>query len=297
MDWGGGRTDLSQGVYGDLVVGDGEPALFLPGAAMPAVAGLSVADALAGRLRTHMVDLPGGGGSAAIEGRATWQTVADWAAGYLDGRGIDRAVAIGHSLGAMCLLALADVHPERVRALVLLDGGYRDLPRLPVGEIGPVAVVTPVVATIEPLLGPGLLRPFQRFFPPPRVPTGAEADAQASAWGAVLGSRVDAAYVRRVVVAPAGFSAGSMAVALAMYRARLARRLAAVRVPTLVAYATWPDRPDAGRGNAAAIARLRAVRPDIRTAPVAGGHYVHWVDPDGVHAAIRALLDDAQPAG
>jgi lipase len=47
----------------------------------------------------------------------------------LDANGIDRAVLVGHSMGAFVAAATAVAHPDRVRAIALLDGGW---PRAPV---------------------------------------------------------------------------------------------------------------------------------------------------------------------
>jgi pimeloyl-ACP methyl ester carboxylesterase len=44
----------------------------------------------------------------------------------LDACGLERAVLVGHSLGAYAVARLAADHPERVRAAVLVDGGLTD---------------------------------------------------------------------------------------------------------------------------------------------------------------------------
>src|ERR1019366_2090165 len=41
--------------------------------------------------------------------------------GLMDHIGIDRAVLIGHSMGGMAVSGMAQMHPERVRALVMSD--------------------------------------------------------------------------------------------------------------------------------------------------------------------------------
>jgi pimeloyl-ACP methyl ester carboxylesterase len=41
----------------------------------------------------------------------------------LDGAGVERAVLVGHSLGAYVATAVAAAHPERVSRVVLIDGG------------------------------------------------------------------------------------------------------------------------------------------------------------------------------
>ncbi len=46
----------------------------------------------------------------------------EWLRGFLDAMGVERAVVVGHSMGAGLALALALTHPERVNRLVLLSG-------------------------------------------------------------------------------------------------------------------------------------------------------------------------------
>ena len=41
----------------------------------------------------------------------------------LDALGLERALVVGHSLGAYIASALAAAHPDRVAGLVLVDGG------------------------------------------------------------------------------------------------------------------------------------------------------------------------------
>lgn len=55
-------------------------------------------------------------------------THADDIARRLDDLGIDRAVMVGHSMGAYVTSMFAHLHPERLEAAVLVDGG------LPIGE-------------------------------------------------------------------------------------------------------------------------------------------------------------------
>jgi len=56
---------------------------------------------------------------------------ADDAVRLLDSAGVDAAALVGHSMGAFVAVALAHEHPDRVNAIVLVDGG---LP-LPSGTI------------------------------------------------------------------------------------------------------------------------------------------------------------------
>ncbi|HEY2702318.1 MAG TPA: alpha/beta fold hydrolase [Candidatus Dormibacteraeota bacterium] len=68
-------------------------------------------------------DLRGRGHSAALPGPYGMDVhVADLLA-VLDHAGVQRAVLAGHSMGAYVVARLAAQHPERVAAVVLLDGG------------------------------------------------------------------------------------------------------------------------------------------------------------------------------
>jgi pimeloyl-ACP methyl ester carboxylesterase len=82
-----------------------------------------VAEALAGRVRLTAYDLRGRGDSdKPPTGYSLAQHVRDLL-GLLDHLGVERAVVMGHSLGAHIGVWLAAHHPERVDRLVLFDGG------------------------------------------------------------------------------------------------------------------------------------------------------------------------------
>ena len=82
-----------------------------------------VAEAVAGRLRLVAPDARGHGASVAPEaGYAPEEFVAD-AIAVLDALGIERPVVAGHSMGGAHAMLLAALHPERVRALALVDVG------------------------------------------------------------------------------------------------------------------------------------------------------------------------------
>ena len=120
------RTGYAQ--IGDLrmyheIDGEGRPLLLLHGAYMtvdmlgPLRAGLAqryqvIAPELQGHGRTNDVDRP-----------ISYQQHADDCAALLDHVGAETAVVTGHSMGGFVATALATRHPERVRAVVLVDGG------------------------------------------------------------------------------------------------------------------------------------------------------------------------------
>ncbi len=76
--------------------------------------------------RVLALDLPGFGLS---DKRFTWDYThpaqADFVAAVMTAVGIDRAVLVGHSLGGSVIAHVAQRHPERVAALVFVDGAVR----------------------------------------------------------------------------------------------------------------------------------------------------------------------------
>lgn len=68
-------------------------------------------------------DLRGRGRSRDLPGPYGMPTHAEDVAAVMDAVGVQDAVVVGHSMGAFVALVLADRHPERVRSLVLVDGG------------------------------------------------------------------------------------------------------------------------------------------------------------------------------
>src|SRR5256712_4303736 len=108
--------------------GAGPPTLLLHGIGNYGRYGDLFADAVGGRLQLVAPDARGHGES----GRpASGYAPADFAAdalAVLDRVGIDRAVVVGHSMGGLHSIALAARHPERVRALVIVDASPEPLP-------------------------------------------------------------------------------------------------------------------------------------------------------------------------
>jgi pimeloyl-ACP methyl ester carboxylesterase len=70
------------------------------------------------------VDLPGHGASAG-KVCSDVASIADWLVEFMDAARIERAVLIGHSLGALAVLETAARYPERVTALALLGVAAR----------------------------------------------------------------------------------------------------------------------------------------------------------------------------
>lgn len=120
------RTTIA-GPAGPLAVwewpGGEPPALLLHGIGNYGRVWDFVADAIGGRLRLVAPDARGHGDSVAPEtGYGPEDFVAD-AVAVLAETGLARPLVVGHSMGGAHAIALAALHPDRVRGLVLVDVG------------------------------------------------------------------------------------------------------------------------------------------------------------------------------
>jgi pimeloyl-ACP methyl ester carboxylesterase len=141
-------------------LGSGEdgnpPVIAVHGITASSRAWLPVARALAGRATLVAPDLRGRGASRALPAPfGTAAYVADLVA-LLDRLELSRAVLVGHSLGAYVVSRLAVEHPDRVSALLLVDGGL---------TIPGIQDVDPQ-QFIDGFLGPALARLRLRFASP-----------------------------------------------------------------------------------------------------------------------------------
>lgn len=84
--------------------------------------------ALLPHARVLRVDLPGHGGSAAPERAYTLDHFARGVLAAMDHAGVDRAVLVGHSMGAAVICRVHAQAPRRVAALVSVDGMLRRPP-------------------------------------------------------------------------------------------------------------------------------------------------------------------------
>jgi lipase len=136
--------------------GGGEPVLAVHGITGNSHAWLAVARALDGRASLLALDLRGRGASSTLPPPYGMEAYARDTLAVLDHLGLERAVLVGHSLGAYAVARLAADHPSRVRAAVLVDGG----------------LTLPEIENVDPepflaaFLGPALAR-LEMTFPTP----------------------------------------------------------------------------------------------------------------------------------
>jgi pimeloyl-ACP methyl ester carboxylesterase len=100
-----------------------DPVLAVHGITANSHAWLAVARALDGRADLLAVDLRGRAASSGLPGPYGMEAYARDLLAVLDACKLERAVVVGHSLGAYAVARLAADHPERVRAALLVDGG------------------------------------------------------------------------------------------------------------------------------------------------------------------------------
>lgn len=107
--------------------GDGEPLLALHGLASSAHWYDIVAPLLRHRYRIIAPDQRGHGQTTQAASGYDWHTLSDDLAGLLDCIGWDNPVsALGHSWGGHVVSNFAARYPERVRRIVMIDGGFLD---------------------------------------------------------------------------------------------------------------------------------------------------------------------------
>ena len=111
--------------------GEGAPALALHGLASSAHWYDIVAPLLKDRFRIIAPDQRGHGQTTQGNEGYGWHSVASDAVGLLDMLEIEKAIVFGHSWGGNVAVGLAAHYPERVSALVMIDGGFFSPQMLP----------------------------------------------------------------------------------------------------------------------------------------------------------------------
>ena len=227
-----------------------------------------IAARLAERYRVLSLDQRGHGESLRPpSGYSLADHVADLAA-VLDALGGERAVVVGHSLGARNVFAFAALHPARTALLVAIDYGpwiaaeaFTALDARVLGapsRFASYAEARAYLATRYPQITPDALERRARFGLRP-VPDGL-------VWR---------------------YEPAAIAQTLEHLNADLAPLVPRVQAPTLIVRGERSAFYDA-----AAFARLREARPDFEYVEIAGAtHYVPEERPDTVYHLLAAFLE------
>lgn len=196
----------------------------------------------------------------------------------LEELGIQRAVVLGHSWGALVALSLALDHPARVAGLVLLSGYYRPNLR---GDVIPISLAAiPLLGdvmryTISPPLGwLTRHRAFRNLFAASPVP-----------------ARFEAAFPVGLSLRPSQLKASAADTALMIpAAARHAPRYGELSMPVTI-IAGHGDRMVDFRRQAAWLHRQT---PHSRLEAVeGGGHMLHHIEPRRVAAALEGMAERA----
>lgn len=94
-------------------------------------------------------DLRGRGGSCGLSGPFGMSAHADDMVRALDAAGIERAVVVGHSMGAFVAAVMADRHADRVTSLVMVDGGMPLTKRRPAQSGRPLKSTSQIGARLD----------------------------------------------------------------------------------------------------------------------------------------------------
>jgi pimeloyl-ACP methyl ester carboxylesterase len=107
--------------------GRGRPMVLLHGLASQSHIFDYVSPLLRQNFRVAALDQRGHGESAKPDAGYDFETICGDLAKFLDALKLKRAILVGHSWGGNVVLEYAAKHPEKVLALILVDGGFLDI--------------------------------------------------------------------------------------------------------------------------------------------------------------------------
>jgi pimeloyl-ACP methyl ester carboxylesterase len=260
-----------------LAAGEGPPVVLLHGAGDNSLDWRWVLPALARKHRVYAPDLPGSPDSARPAADYSPAFFERFVAAFVDALGIGPATFVGNSLGALIALRSALSEPDRVRALILVDGA------------GLGSAVNPLFTSVNiPLLGEAVM-PFWR------TPVG----AYQRAWGrtALLFAHPPGSVPRewlaeqcRLARSP-GYLEAHLTVLRAIVsplgqREVLVDRLPSLKVPTLV---VWGERDRVFPQSQAREAVTHLPEASLSLIPDCG-HMPHVECPDRFLGALDEFL-------
>jgi pimeloyl-ACP methyl ester carboxylesterase len=260
-----------------LAAGEGPPLVLLHGAGDNSLDWRWVLPALAREHRVYAPDLPGSPDSARPAAAYSPAFFERFVAAFVDALGTGPATFVGNSLGGLIALRLALSEPDRVRALILVDGA------------GLGSAINPLFTSVNvPLLGEAAM-PFWRT----------RAGAYQRAWGrtALLFAHPPGSVPRewlaeqcRLAQSP-GYLEAHLSVLRAIVsplgqREVLVDQLPSLKVPTLV---VWGERDRVFPQSQAREAATRLPEGSLSLIPDCG-HMPHVECPDRFLGALDGFL-------
>lgn len=265
------------------VVGKGRPVLMIPGLnSGPDTWRETCAALQADHVQCHLVQLPGFAGLPAAKDASKDAWLADMRdrlLAYIEARGLERTVVVGHSLGGELGLQMAIARPELLEGLVVVDS----LPFFP--------------AATNPAATSDTVRPMADGMRQQMLKQD-EAAYRAGSLAAVKG--MAHAPERVATLQRWGEASDRATTTQAMYELMtvdLRPQLSKIRTPTLV-LGSWAGYAPYGatiESTRAIFAREYANLPGVRIEMSQGGyHFLMWDDPQWVLAQVRGFI--ASPA-
>ncbi|MGI4857698.1 MAG: alpha/beta fold hydrolase [Janthinobacterium lividum] len=108
-----------------LEQGTGEPLVLIHGVGMQALAWYPQIDALSSDFRVISLDMPGHGGSDALDADAGLPQFVAWAVACIEALAAGPVNLAGHSMGSLIAAGVAVTRPDLVRRVAILNGVYR----------------------------------------------------------------------------------------------------------------------------------------------------------------------------
>ncbi|WP_430786688.1 alpha/beta hydrolase [Virgibacillus flavescens] len=261
--------------YHSVIIGKGEPLIFLPAAGFSGMEGLNIAESLAEDYECHLLDMPGMGKSEGIHGKVSKQKIAQWLKEYFDQHNFKKAVLFGHSMGGALAMCFASMYPDRVTKLVLLDQGHMKIPRFPIKDFGPFGYVMPLMSGLERLAGKSFIRKIEKFFISDTAPSETEKDNQREAFCERLGLE-ESDHIRKAFNDEAPFTSEGLRLMFGYYRLNLPKMLKELKVPCLLIYASFKGIDEKRAVSVAKSVNKLSGAKSIRLYKMDTHHYVHW---------------------
>ncbi len=103
------------------VVGEGEPLVLVHGLSESTRVWYKNLPTLAEHYRVYLIDLPGFGAMRKFHRHFNLAQSGSWLDGWMQAVGLEAIDLVGHSMGGYVSMALASMHPEKIKRLVLVD--------------------------------------------------------------------------------------------------------------------------------------------------------------------------------